>query len=1095
MQSEEIKVGVFICHCGKNIAGTVDVGELLEFAKSIPGVTVAKDYMFLCSEPGQKIIKEALKETHAKRVVVASCSPKLHEQTFRRCIEEVGLNKFLLEMANIREHCSWVHMNEPKQATEKAKALIRAAVKRAEELEEVGTRREQVLGNVLVIGGGIAGLQAARDIARPSLKKTNSSVLVIGGGIAGIQAALDLGDQGFKVFLVERRPVIGGNMARVYKTFPTDDCAMCILSPKMNDIASHPNVEILSYSEVKSVEGSVGAFKVRIEKKPRYVDESKCTGCGVCAEKCPSKAPDEWNKFIGNRKAIYLPYPQGVPRKFTIDKEYCLYFTRGVCRVCEKFCAPQAIKFDQKAQEIEINVAAIVLAVGWEELAPEGLEQYGFGRLKDVVTQLQLARMFDVVGPTQGKLQCLSDGRKPERLVMIQCVGSRDEKNCKYCSSVCCMAALKHAQLIKLEQDPNVDVAVCYTDIRAFGKGYEEYYKRAQELGVRFVRGRVAEITGDAETGGLVVRVEDTLASAPLDLKADLVVLSSATTPVPDSSQLAKILGLKQDQYGFFKSAEPSQIDTDVPGIFLCGSCSGPKDIPDSVAEGSAAASRVSSLLRQKEFEVYLVERERCLGGNLMRIERTYPDEIETRSILDPLIQEVTRNPNIKILAKSQITDCEGHLGNFTVKVAKEPDFVDPDKCDLCGACVDACPVESADNMNLGLSKRKAIYVTARTPATNVYVIDTKSCLFEKCGRCAKVCPKNAIDLKRAPTQMDLNVGAIVVATGWEEYNPYKLEYLGYGIFPNVVTQLQLERMLAFDGPTKGRVKRPSDSVEPHSILMAQCAGARDEHANAYCSRVCCMTALKNARKIKTLNRDVDVGICYMDLRSFGKGHEEYYRETQMSGVTFLRGRVSEILEDAKTRNLTVRMENTLLSEPLELKVELVVLATPMIPSSGTDELAKRLGIDVGSDNFLKEFHPKLRPVDTKVPGIFIAGAAQGPKDLRDSISQALAASSKALIPMTRGTVEIELTKAIVDEEACVGCLICKDTCPYDAIEIIELGPHKKIARVQEIECEGCGSCASACRLGAIQLRHYKDRQIYAQIEGLLASTHAAASG
>jgi len=1091
MPPEEIKVGVFICHCGKNIAGTVDIGELLEFAKSIPGVAIAKDYMFLCSEPGQEIIKEALKETNAKRVVVASCSPKLHEQTFRRCIEEVGLNKFFLEMANIREHCSWVHMNEPRQATEKSKALVRAAVERARELEEVGTRREQVLGNVLVIGGGIAGLQAACDIAKPSLKEKNLSVLVIGGGIAGIQAALDLGDQGFKVFLVERRPVIGGNMARVYKTFPTDDCAMCILSPKMNDIASHPNIEILSYSEVKSVKGSVGDFKVRIEKKPRYVDESKCTGCGLCAEKCPSKAPDEWNKYIGSRKAIYLPYPQGVPRKFTIDKDYCLYFTQGVCRVCEKFCAAEAIKFDEKAQEIEVKVAAIVLAVGWEELTPEGLEQYGFGRLKDVITQLQLARMFDAAGPMQGKLQRLSDGRTPRRVVMIQCVGSRDEKNCKYCSSVCCMAALKHSQLIKLEQDPNVDVAVCYTDIRAFGKGYEEYYNRAQQLGVRFVRGRVAEVTEDIHSGGLAVRVEDTLASAPLDLKADLVVLSSATKPAPDSGRLAKILGLNLDQYDFFKPAEPSQIDTDIPGIFLCGACSGPKDIPDSVAEGSAAASRVSSILREKEFEVYLVEREPYLGGNLMKIERTYPDEMETKSILDPLIGEVTRNPNIKILTKSQVTDREGHLGNFKVKVATEPDYVDRGKCDLCGACVEACPIESADELNLGLSRRKAIYATPGA-TTRQYVIDTRSCLFEKCGKCAEVCPKNAIDLKKARTQLDLNVGTIVVATGCDEYKPYKLENLGYGIFPNVVTQMQLERMLDVTGPTKGMVRRLSDGGQPHSILMVQCAGSRDEHTNAYCSRVCCMAALKNAKKIKALDKGVDVKICYMDLQSFGKGHEEYFRETQLSGVTFLRGKVSEILEDTETKNLVVRVENTLLGEPLELTAELAVLSTPMIPSSGTDELAKKLGIDVGSDNFLKEFHPKLRPVDTKVPGIFIAGAAQGPKDLRDSISQALAASSKALIPMIRGIVEIELTKAIVDEEECVGCSVCKDACPYDAIEIIQLEPHKKIARVQEIECEGCGSCASACRLGAIQLRHYKDRQIYSQIEGLLASTHAA---
>ncbi len=427
------------------------------------------------------------------------------------------------------------------------------------------------------------------------------AVLIIGGGIAGIQAALDVADQGVRAYLIERSPSIGGHMAMLDKTFPTLDCSLCILTPKMVDVARHPNITLLAYCELLDVKKAEKGFEVRVLKKPRYVDESKCTGCGLCMEKCPVRVPSEFEQGLGMRRAIYMPFPQAVPRKATIDPDHCLYLTRGKCRVCERVCPAGAIDFEQKPQEITLHVGAIIVATGFRLVDISGLSEYGFGRFKNVITALQLERLINAAGPTGGELVRPSDGRRPRRVAFIQCVGSRDKRlGNPYCSRVCCMYAAKNAVLLR-EHWPEMEVVIYYMDLRAYGKGFEEFVERArEEFGVKFVRGRVARIEEDPATRNLWLSVEDTETGRVTHEEFDLVVLSVGLAPAEGSERLAKLLGLKMDEYGFFEGPDPKgNPTTGVEGVFICGCAAGPKDIPDSVAEASAAAMQAVNYLRE----------------------------------------------------------------------------------------------------------------------------------------------------------------------------------------------------------------------------------------------------------------------------------------------------------------------------------------------------------------------------------------------------------------------------------------------------------------------------------------------------------------
>ena len=580
------RIGVYICHCGANIADTVDVEAVTEFAQGLDSVVVARNYRFMCSEPGQNVIKEDIENLQLDRVVVAACSPQMHEPTFRRVCEEAGVNRYLFQMANIREQCSWV-THDKEQATKKAKALVAAAVRRVALQEPLEVRKAPV----------------------------TPAALVVGGGIAGIQAALDIAEAGHKVYLVEREPSIGGHMMQLDKTFPTLDCSACILTPRMAQVRSHPSIELMTYSEVVEVSGYVGNFKVKIRRKPRYVDESKCTGCGVCSEKCPWTADSEFDMGLGKRKAIYTPFPQAVPNVPVIDTERCVYFRKGTCRACEKFCEAKAIDFEQTEKVVEVEVGAIIVATGYDSFDPTPIYQYGYKRLDNVITGLEFERLCNASGPTGGRI-VLSGGREPESVAIIHCVGSRDRNYHEYCSKVCCMYSMKFAHLIR--ESTAAKVYEFYIDLRSAGKGYEEFYNRVLDEGVIFVRSHPPEVV--SEDGKLIIECEDTLAGCQSCIAVDMVILSTALEPRADAGEVARLFSLSRSADGFFLEKHPklAPVATMTDGVFVVGCAQGPKDIPETVAQASAAAAAVLAMFARGTIEIEaataVVDQELCSG-------------------------------------------------------------------------------------------------------------------------------------------------------------------------------------------------------------------------------------------------------------------------------------------------------------------------------------------------------------------------------------------------------------------------------------------------------------------------------------------------
>jgi heterodisulfide reductase subunit A len=592
--SEEARVGVYICHCGSNIAGTVDVEEVARWAGGLPGVAVSRDYKFMCSSPGQEMIEEDIKELGLNRVVVASCSPHLHEPTFRGACARAGLNPYLFEMANIREQDSWV-TDDMEQATRKAKTLVAAAVSRVV--------YQEPLESLFV--------------------PIDPNVLIVGGGVAGIQAALEIANCGHHVYLVEREPSIGGHMAQLDKTFPTMDCSACILTPKMFDAGNHENITLLTWSEVEEVEGYVGNFTVTIRKRARDVDEELCTGCGVCQEKCPKKVVDDvFEAGLGYRKAIYTPFPQAVPNWPVIDRENCIFYDTGKCKACEKFCPTGAIKFNQQDEIITVKVGNIILATGYDLFDARRIPQYGYGRLPDVFTSMEFERLTNAAGPTGGKVFLRDGVTKPKSVGIIHCVGSRDKNYNNYCSAICCMQSLKFANLVK--EKTHGTVYQFYIDMRTPAKAYDEFYQKALKDGVVFVRGKVAEVTDVAkepgEEGKLIVQVEDTLVGKQLRFPVDMVVLSIALEPRADAKEVAIKFGISCSVDGWFIEKHPKldPVATMTDGVLIAGACQGPKDIPASVAQGSAAAARVLSLIGQGEVEIEaataVVDEVTCVG-------------------------------------------------------------------------------------------------------------------------------------------------------------------------------------------------------------------------------------------------------------------------------------------------------------------------------------------------------------------------------------------------------------------------------------------------------------------------------------------------
>jgi len=536
-----MKIGVYICQCGINIAHTVDVEQAVEQVKLLPNVAVSRFYKYMCSDPGQELIKKDIKELKLDRVVVASCSPRMHEPTFRNVLEEMGMNPYLFEMVNLREQCSWVHEDKTR-ATAKAVHLISGAVERATYLEPLEKKEVSVIPKSMVVGGGIAGIQAALEIA----------------------------EKGFKVYLVEREPSIGGRMAQLDKTFPTLDCSACILTPKMVDVARHPNIELLTYSEIESVEGYIGNFKVKIRKKPRYVDMEKCVGCGSCAEACRlhNRIDNEFDMNMSKRSAIYVPFPQAVPLKYTIDPDKCIFLRTGKCgdhALCVEACDERnAIDFNQKEEFVEVEVGTIVVATGFDLFDAAKKPEYGYGKYDNVITGLEFERLVSASGPTEGHIEI--NGKEPKNVVFVQCVGSREKETHEYCSRVCCMYTAKQAHLVK-DKIPDGNLIVYYTDVRAFGKGYEEFYNRVQGEGVTYRRRELDDPINITKKGNQVV----IKAKGHPDVTADLVVLATGIEPRKDTKEFSRKLNINQTADGFLMEAHPKLRPVDT---FTDGACS-----------------------------------------------------------------------------------------------------------------------------------------------------------------------------------------------------------------------------------------------------------------------------------------------------------------------------------------------------------------------------------------------------------------------------------------------------------------------------------------------------------------------------------------
>jgi heterodisulfide reductase subunit A2 len=572
----EVRIGFYVCHCGHNIASMVDCAEVAKFVGALPGVVLSRDYKYMCSDPGQELIQQDIREHGLERVVVASCSPLLHERTFRTATEKGGLNPFFFQMVNIREHDSWVHTDR-REATEKAKALAQAAVQRVAHHRALETKRVEI----------------------------DPRVLVVGGGIAGIHAAMTLANAGKQVTLVEREPSIGGHMAKFDKTFPTLDCAACILTPKMSEVGAHPNITLWTYSEVVKMDGYVGNYTVQVKRKPRYIIEDACVGCMECIDACVYKAPkfeDEFNEGLGKRKPVFIPFPQATPQVVLIDPETCLQLKTGKCKkTCVEACADRkAIDFTQKEEFEEIQVGTIIVATGFQAFDARRVPQYGYGVFPNVYTALEVERLVNASGPTAGEV-VLRDGRQPKAIGIIHCVGSRDKKTNRWCSRVCCMYSMKLAHLLR--EHSGAEMYNFYIDVRAPGKGYEEFYDKLLEEGVHFIRGRVGEVTDWAmtpeEENKLVIRVEDTLAGMVRRIPVDMVVLATGLEPHADAQDVRRLFNMSCGTEGFFLERHPklAPVNTFTDGIYIAGCCQGPRDIPDTVAQAGAAAAEALALI------------------------------------------------------------------------------------------------------------------------------------------------------------------------------------------------------------------------------------------------------------------------------------------------------------------------------------------------------------------------------------------------------------------------------------------------------------------------------------------------------------------
>ncbi len=1114
------KIGVYVCHCGLNIAGIVNVEDVVKAVTRLPNVKIARHSTYLCSDAGQKKIKEDIEKLGLDGIVVASCSPRMHEETFRKALSEAELNPYLLEMINIREQDSWVHNEEPEKATEKAKILIAMAVARATRLEPL--ERSKI--------------------------KARKSVLVIGGGIAGIQSALDLANSGFQVHLVEKSPSIGGRMAQLDKTFPTLDCSACILTPKMAEVGRHPNVELLTNSEVETVSGFVGNFDVEIRKKPGYVDPEQCTACGECEKACPVSMPSEFDLGMKTRKAIYRPFPQAVPNVFTIDKKgvpacrvacpagvnvqgYVTLVSQGkyneayelirrfipfpsvcgrVCfRPCEKECergkvdepiAINAIKrfvsdyvlsqkkeipkriptqYSEKVAVIGSGPAGLTAAyeltkMGYHTIVFESLPEPG-GMLRvgipkyrlpknvlnqeidtitstgveirtnvtigrDLTIEELLQQDYAAIFIAVGVQKCRKLGIKGEELEgVVPALEFLKRVNFSKHSSIgqnvvvigggnvgfdAAREALRHSAR---------KVSILYRRSMEEIPAYPSEVKEAEKEGVKLhllvspkkILGRDGHVVSLECVKMKLGEPDDSGRRRPVPIEGSEFMVEADTIIVAigqslDTISLPKNLRLSRDET---IDVDAVTLETSLPGIFAGGDAvKGEATVIDAISQGNRAAVSIDRYLRGEDL---------WLGREEEALIVTEVPKIG--------IKKKSRPPMPLLPLEKRTGDEEVELG-LTEEMARE----EADRCLACGGC-------------------------------------------SECLECEKACEiPDIIDHQQKDEHITLKVGGIIVAIGSEVFDTSLTPELGYGRHKNVISNLQFERISNAAGPTDGKILCPATNKKPKSIAFIQCVGSRDKRFCEYCCRIGCMVTLKQAILVKEkMGHDVDVYICYNDMRAFGKGYEEFYDRARHMDINFVKGLPSEVSVLADdSLHFDVFESNT--NKLLEVQADLIVLASGLVPSPDFAQLQNILRIPRSPDGFFSESHPKLKPSETPTKGIFIAGSCQSPKDIPDTVSQASGAAMKAVELLVTGEVEIEPLITVVDDRLCSGCRICESVCPYQAIEMETKtinGEEKSVAKVLEAVCQGCGVCTVACPTRAIDLQHYRQEQILSQIK------------